>query len=222
MKIIVKPHPNRVSLRLNSTWCSPKWWTRNSYRCCTNAPFWKVGYKAFMALCYFDLGFSLSAKIPRVSGESFTDCEWDGVYPIRFSWKRSRFGPVTAAVTPVYQSCCGLPVFLVLKWHRRKSFCSLFLLLLKASFSFFIFSPHGITSALLMSSPAHLWPLSLFLSLQAAAEDVRTIEATECAWQNYWAVQPRRRWHSPLKSLPRSLACWIQIKILLAQKMLWL
>lgn len=35
-----------------------------------------------------------------------------------------------------------------------------------------------------------------------------TIEAGGCAWQNYSAVLPKCRWHSPLKSLPRSLTCW--------------
>lgn len=51
--------------------------------------------------------------------------------------------------------------------------------------------------------------LSLFIFL-ALSLSLWIIEAHGCAWQNYWAVQPIGRWHSPLKSLPRSLACWMK------------
>lgn len=57
-----------------------------------------------------------------------------------------------------------------------------------------------------VDSGAH--PLALSPSLcGAAAEGSWTIEAGGCAWQSYWGAQPECRWHSPLRSLPRSPAC---------------
>ncbi len=65
------------------------------------------------------------------------------------------------------------------------------------------------TSVFLRSSVEYReHPLSLSPSLcWAAVEGPGTIEADGCAWQNYWDVQPKYKWHSPLKSLPRSQAC---------------
>lgn len=60
-----------------------------------------------------------------------------------------------------------------------------------------------------VDSGAH--PLALSPSLcGAAAEGSWTIEAGGCAWQSYWGAQPECRWHSPLRSLPRSPACWVK------------
>lgn len=39
-----------------------------------------------------------------------------------------------------------------------------------------------------------------------------TIGANECAWQNCWGVQPKYRWHSLLRTLPRWPACWTRRK----------
>lgn len=39
-----------------------------------------------------------------------------------------------------------------------------------------------------------------------------TIGANECAWQNCWAGQPKYRWHSLLRTLPRWPACWTRRK----------
>lgn len=124
-------------------------------------------------------------------------------------------GPVSAAVTCVMSVSVSMRVFSVvgLRWCRGGEILSMAWSAVSQCFIQFAQSPsschRAITSFFLRSSVVYrVHPLPLSLSLLGCSGGSWTIEADGCAWQNYWAVQPKHRWHSPLKSLPRSLACW--------------
>lgn len=52
--------------------------------------------------------------------------------------------------------------------------------------------------SLSMASEFAQLPCRIFAPVQAVA-----IGANECAWRNCWGVQPKYRWHSLLRTLPR-------------------
>lgn len=71
-----------------------------------------------------NLGFPLSGMLPRFSDISLPNCEWEGVYPIRFPTCSELETPKVWACDSGHHSCCLSNVLcaacvLVLKWHRR-------------------------------------------------------------------------------------------------------
>lgn len=109
-----------VSLSLNSTWWSPKWWILEIVIAVTLMhPLRKVCYGAYMALCHFEQpGFFFLClwRYPDFQAYHFLIVSGMEFIPSDFlhavNWRLSKFGPVTAAVThAVCQTCCVLPVF---------------------------------------------------------------------------------------------------------------
>lgn len=118
-------------------------------------------------------------------------------------------GPVTAAVTCVVSVSVSVCVVSVvgLRWHRGGEILSMAWSAVSRFFIQFTQLPCS-CHRVIPSVGYRVHPPSLALSLLGCSGGSWTIEADGCAWQNYWAALPKYRWHSPLKSLPRSQACW--------------
>lgn len=145
-----------------------------------------------------------------------TSCEWVVVFLVLSltfvgSHQVLEMGPVTAAVTCVVCVSIGMCVVSVVVWGdaEEERFLSMAWSAVSRCFIQFTRLPsscHRVIASIFLRSSLDYW-VSLSLSLLGCSGGSRTIEADGCAWQNYWDVQPKYRWHSPLKSLPRWLVC---------------